>query len=177
MKTFILPFIFSTFIFVTGCTLNAEEFEDTNDNDIKTVHHDKINGIESTPNFVQQSDFLNIDWERKAVKFGHAGIIGNENKSGILGADTPRVNSPQKWMWHLWGVPSNVDLTVVGFHRETQTVHQILTDHWTKGTSGPHNGADAHVPSTVKIPMEGEWAIMLYIDGELFDILIFEINK
>jgi hypothetical protein len=31
----------------------------------------------------------------------------------------------QKLMWHLWDV-DDVDLTVIGFYKETQTVHQIL---------------------------------------------------
>ncbi|GLB61422.1 hypothetical protein [Cytobacillus sp. NCCP-133] len=36
------------------------------------------------PDFVQISDFDNIDWKRKAVEFGDRGIIGNENKSGVM---------------------------------------------------------------------------------------------
>ncbi len=79
-------------------------------------------------------------------------------------------------MWHLWGV-KNVDLTVVGFHRETGTVHQILIDGWTTDAYGPNNDADAHTPSSVKIPKPGEWAIFLYTDGKLFDKLIYEINE
>ncbi|WP_237563725.1 hypothetical protein [Halalkalibacter okhensis] len=79
---------------------------------------------ENIPGFVQESDFSVIDWEKKAVEFGDRGIIGNEKKSGVIGADMPVLNG-QKWMWHLWGV-ENVELTVVGFHKETQTVHQVL---------------------------------------------------
>ena len=128
------------------------------------------------PDFVQVSDFDNIDWERKAVEFGDRGIIGNENKSGVIGAGMPSLNG-QKWMWHLWGV-EDADLTIVGFHKESQTVHQILTNGmgWTIHAYGPNNGADAHTPSSVKIPKKGEWAILLYVDGELFDQLIYDIK-
>lgn len=79
-------------------------------------------------------------------------------------------------MWYLWGVES-VDLTVVGFHKESNTVHKIFIDGWTKPTAGPNNGADAHIPSSLKIPKPGEWLILLYTDGKLFDILVFKINK
>ncbi|GGB41185.1 hypothetical protein GCM10011409_18400 [Lentibacillus populi] len=130
------------------------------------------------PEFVQESDFKQIDWEKKAVEFGERGIIGNENKSGVIGADMPSLNV-QKWMWHLWGIknPGNKKLTIVGFHKETEKVHQILKDSWTTGLAGPNNGADAHTPSSVKIPESGEWAILLYTDDTLFDTLIYQINE
>jgi hypothetical protein len=65
----------------------------------------------------------------------------------------------------------------VGFHRKTQKVYPILIgDSWTLKLMGPNNGADAHSPSSVKIPEKGEWAVLLYIDGKLFDTLIYEIK-
>jgi hypothetical protein len=152
-------------LFVVGCTSDKAV-------DSKAVLPDDI------PNFVQESDFETINWERKAVEFGDRRIIGNENKSGVIGADMPSLN-PQKWMWHLWGIENaeNTKLTVVGFHKESETVHQILMDSWTKGLGGANNGADAHVPSSVKIPESGEWAILLYVDEKLFDILVYEIKE
>lgn len=126
------------------------------------------------PAFVQVSDFDKIDWDRRAVRFGR-NMVGNEDKAGVIGADMPSLH-PQKWMWHLWGV-KDVELTVVAFHRETETVHSILQTGWKTGLSGAVNGADTHTPSTVTIPFPGEWAILLYTDGELFDILVYEINE
>lgn len=132
---------------------------------------------EGVPDFVEESDFEDIDWDKKAVTF-NGNIIGNENKSGVIGADMPSL-SPQKWVWHLWGIenPTKTELTVVGFHKETGTAHQILTTGWTIGLGGENNGADAHAPSSVKIPKSGEWAILLYTDEKLFDILIYDINE
>ncbi|MCR2823633.1 hypothetical protein [Lederbergia panacisoli] len=128
------------------------------------------------PNFVQKSDFEKIDWNQKAVYIDH-NILGNENKSGVIGADMPSVNINQKWMWHLWWTesPKEKMLTVVGFHKETGTVHQILTTDWSIGLGGTNNGADAHIPSSVNFPVAGEWAILLYVDGKLFDILAYNI--
>ena len=44
----------------------------------------------------------------------------------------PSLNG-QKWMWHLCGIENarNTKLTVVRFHKESETVHQILIDGWT----------------------------------------------
>lgn len=129
------------------------------------------------PNFVQQRDFEKIDWNRSAVNLGN-NIMGNENKSGVIGADKPSVGINQKWMWLLWGIenPKETKVTIVGFHRETKTAHQILTAGWTIGLGGENKGADAHSPSSVNLPLSGEWAIILYVDGKIFDILVYNIT-
>ena len=137
----------------------------------------KVMGPNIFPCFVEESDFEKVDWDKKSTTF-NGNIIGNENKSGVIGADMQSLNG-QKWMWHLWGVenPKETKLTVVGFHRETGTVHQILTTGWTIGLGGENNGAEAHAPSSVNIPKAGEWGVLLYINGTLFDKLVYEINE
>lgn len=137
---------------------------------------EEIRFPEGIPDFVKESDFRLIDWEEKAVLFGDSAFVGNENKSGVIGANMPSLNG-QKWMWHLWGVDSLGKLTVVGYHRESQKVQQILTTDWSTPLGGENNGADAHAPSSVKIPEKGEWAILLYVDEQLFDILVLDIQE
>ena len=160
--TVILIMLIGAFV-LTACTSN----ETKNDS----------NTTESIPDFVEESNFEIIDWENKAVLFDD-NIMGNENKSGVIGVDMPSLE-PQKWMWHLWGVnnPTNKKLTVVGFHKESQTIHQITTNGWSIPLAGPNNGADAHTPSNVKVPKPGEWAMFLYVDEELFDILVYDISE
>lgn len=165
MKLKSLGLIFFSMLFmILGCSKN------------ETVES-KLTLPEDIPNFVEESDFEKVDWDKKSKTF-NGNIIGNENKSGVIGADMPSLNG-QKWMWHLWGVenPKETELTVVGFHRETRTVHQILTTGWTIGLGGENNGADAHAPSSVNIPKAGEWAVLLYTNGKLFDKLVYEINE
>lgn len=98
-KTMMLIFL-CLILFVVGCRLDKAV-------DSKTILPDDI------PSFVQEIDFENINWERKVVGFGDRGIIGNENKSGVIGADMPSLNG-QKWMWQLWGIKNaeNTNLTV-----------------------------------------------------------------
>ncbi|MCA1320990.1 hypothetical protein LC085_13795 [Bacillus tianshenii] len=132
-----------------------------------------VNMPEDIPFFVKESDIGLIDWNRTAEPFG-GNLVGNEKKSGVIGMDMPSLEG-QKWMWHLWGTDAN-ELTVVGFHRETKTVHPLLLNgtDWSTELGGENNGADQHIPSSVKVPERGEWAILLYTDGELFDILVYE---
>ena len=143
----------------------------------KKFYGDVVLSVGDIPAFVQTSDLEMINWNRKAVNLSN-NILGNENKSGVIGADMPSININQKWMWHLWGIenPKETELTVVGFHRETGTIHQILTTGWSIGLGGENNGADAHTPSSVNIPTAGEWAILLYVEGKLFDVLVYNIN-
>lgn len=129
------------------------------------------------PDFVQVSDLTSIDWQRKAVAFKDSGMIGNVNKSGVIGMDMPSL-STQKWMWHLWGTEGhNTELTIVGYHKASKDVQPILTNGWSLVLGGPNNGADAHAPSSVKVPKSGEWAILLYTNGEYFDSLIYDIHE
>lgn len=155
-----LLLIVGVLFFLIGCTEKEKE----------------ITFPEGIPDYVKESDFSSIDWEKKAVPFGDSGIVGNENKSGVIGAEMPSLNG-QKWMWHLWDVDNLGELTVVGYHRESNKVHQILTTGWSTQLGGENNGADAHAPSSVKIPEKGEWAILLYVDEQLFDILVFDIKE
>jgi hypothetical protein len=128
------------------------------------------------PDYVKKSDFDKINWDRKASTFGR-NIIGNEHQSGIIGADMPSLTA-QKWMWHLWNTHA-AELTVVGYHRETRTIHPVLNngEGWTIPLGGENNGADVHAPSAVTIPERGEWAFVLYADGKLFDVVVLEIEK
>ncbi|WP_262373532.1 hypothetical protein [Rossellomorea aquimaris] len=131
---------------------------------------------EDIPDFVQKSDFDNINWDRKATEFGR-NMIGNENRSGIIGADMPSLTG-QKWMWHLWDTEAS-ELTVVGYHRESGTVQPVLNngESWSIPLGGENNGADVHAPSSVTIPERGEWAFVLYGDGKLFDVIVLGIEK
>ena len=162
-RMYMMSISLMTLLFITSCT--PEKMVESK--------HVLPEGI---PEFVQESDFDKINWDRKAVEFGDNGMIGNENKSGVIGADMPSLDE-QKWMWHLWGIENTEKLTVVGYHKDSVTVHQMITDRWTMELGGPNNGADAHIPSSVKVPKAGEWAILLYVNEQLFDTLVYDIKE
>lgn len=146
-----------------------------------SLEENKVTIPEDAPEFVKKSDIESINWENKAVKFND-GMIGNKHKVGIIGANQPNTNE-QKWMWHLWGEDiQNATLTVLGYQPESNEIHPILFDHgseqmiWSQKLGPPHNGADVHMPSMVSVPKAGDWALLLYVDGEYFDTVVHEIN-
>ncbi|MGM7703487.1 hypothetical protein ACSVDE_17275 [Pseudalkalibacillus sp. Hm43] len=134
---------------------------------------------EDAPDFVKVEDIEAIDWDRTASEFGDRGMIGNEGKTGIIGADMP-VLEGQKWMWHLWDVSPGEEMTVVGVHKDTKSVEKVLTNpsketYWSLELAGPNNGADVHRPSNVRVSKEGKWAFLVYVNGELHDVVVKEV--
>ncbi|MBM7702151.1 hypothetical protein [Metabacillus iocasae] len=139
------------------------------------VNHSTVESPDNLPNFFNEQDLEKIDWNKQAKILENKNMIGNENKLGVIGANMPSLNG-QKWMWHLWGIQPK-ELTIIGFHKETNTIYPILKDEqWTIEMAGALNGADAHKPSSVEIPQKGEWAFLTYTDGKLFDILVHHIE-
>ena len=63
---------------------------------------------------MKEDDFKQIYWGKKAIKLNR-GMVGNEHKSAVIGADMPSLEG-QKWMWHLWGEDrAYSDVMIVGF--------------------------------------------------------------
>ena len=141
----------------------------------------KLDFPEDIPDFVQKSDFEKIDWDRRVTEFDTGtrdDMVGNENKLGIIGPEL-KPNKVEKWLWHFWGIDKG-ELTVVGYNKDTSKITPVLSDGvWSMNGigGGKIEGADASMPSNVVLPEAGEWALLVYIDGKLFDILVYEIKE
>lgn len=81
-------------------------------------------------------------------------------------------------MWHFWGIDQG-KFTIVGYNQDTSTISPVLSDgSWSRTgvSSGKMNGADASLPSNVELPKAGKWALLVYIDDQLFDTLVMDIK-
>ena len=164
-----MAFIFlSVFFLLVGCST-------------KETVDSKLVLPEELPDFVQKSDFEKVDWNRTVTEFDTGtrdDIVGNKNKIGIIGAEL-KPNKVEKWLWHFWGINQG-ELTVVGYNKDTSKITSVLSDGvWSKDGlgGGKIEGADASLPSNVVLPEAGKWAMLVYIDGKLFDILVYEIKE
>ncbi|MFF5400321.1 hypothetical protein ACFY5J_24105 [Peribacillus butanolivorans] len=164
--------LFLCLFVVSGCTSTKVQ-EPQNQN--------KLSLPEDIPNFVTEKDFEKIDWDRTAIKFdtGTSGdMVGNKNKLGIIGPEL-KPNEVEKWLWHFWGIDKG-ELTIVGYNQDTSNISPVLSDGvWSRtGVGGGKiNGADASLPSNVALPKAGKWALLVYIDGKLFDTLVMDIKE
>lgn len=131
-------------------------------------------------NFVNEKDFEKIDWSRTSTKFNTgegSDMVGNKNKLGIIGPEL-KPNEVQKWLWHFWGADKG-EFTVVGYNKDTSKISPFLSDGaWSRNGigGGKVNGADASMPSNVVLPEAGKWALLVYIDGKLFDTLVIDVK-
>lgn len=107
-------------------------------------------------------------------------MIGEEGKIGFIYDDGEVVrfypNKKQKYMWHIWGKPEEINgtLTVVGTSKETgETVNVIKA----RSIGGPNNGADGHSPSLMTLPSTGLWRLDAYIGEKLFGSIIVEVHE
>lgn len=164
-----MAFIFlSVFFLLVGCSTN------------ETVDS-KLALPEDLPDFVQKNDFEKVDWNRTVTEFDTGtrdDMVGNKNKIGIIGAEL-KPNKVEKWLWHFWGIDQG-ELTVVGYNKDTSKITPVLSDDvWSKDGvgGGKIEGADASFPSNVVLPEVGKWALLVYIDGKLFDILVYEVKE
>lgn len=132
------------------------------------------------PQYVTEKDFEKIDWDKKVTKFAtelRNDMFGNKDKLGIIGPNL-KPNQVEKWLWHFWGIDKG-EVTVVGYNKNTSKITPVFSDGvWTKkGVSGGKiNGADASMPSNVVLSEAGKWAILVYIDDQLFDTLVMDVK-
>jgi hypothetical protein len=156
------------FIVISGCDSTKV------DNESSTLNIPK-----DIPSFVTEKDFEKVDWDRTVTEFDsgtRSDMVGNKNKLGIIGPEL-KPNKVEKWLWHFWGIDKG-EMTIVGYNQNTSNIHPVLSDGvWSRnGVGGKVNGADGSMPSNVVLPEAGKWALLVYIDGELFDTLVMEIR-
>lgn len=170
MKIGFLPaIILICMAFVSGCQSSSVQAPM---NQSITLPHD-------IPDFVDKKDFENINWGQEAAEFNtgtRADMVGNQKKTSVIGSFL--ANGPQKWLWHFWGAEDG-ELTVVGLPENSFEVQPIFqNDAWTMGSiGGSVNGADASLPSTVEFQQAGTWALLVYLDAELFDTIVVDVKK
>ncbi|WP_371018449.1 DUF4871 domain-containing protein [Pseudalkalibacillus sp. JSM 102089] len=103
-------------------------------------------------------------------------MIGEEERIGFIYSDASafKAGEPNKYMWHLWGDEDELDgsLKVIGRHQET---NEEIVVFESDELAGPHNGADAHVPSTMQLPSTGVWELDAYVGEEFFGTIVVEV--
>jgi len=157
-------------IVITGCDLTKVDKESIT-----------ISLPKDIPSFVTEKDFEKVNWNRTVTEFDtgtRSDMIGNKNKLGIIGPEL-KPNKTEKWLWHFWGIEEG-EMTVVGYNKDTSKITPVLSDGvWSKDGvgGGKTEGADASLPSNVVLPEAGKWALLVYIDDKLFDILVYEIKE
>jgi hypothetical protein len=116
-------------------------------------------------------------------------MVGIEGNIGILGPDFI-ADKGNKYMWHFWGTKEELDqkpFRVEAINLKTNEKVKalvIVQDNntqemvWEYDTlpGGPNNGADAHIPSNLKLSTSGLWRLDAYLGGNLKGSIIIDVK-
>lgn len=150
----------------------------------ETITH-SVSVEKEPPVSVDKEIIQNIDWEvSDPFKSSSYIMRGIPEKVGFI--DEPfKKNSAQKYMWHFWGDIPDGKLTVVAIKKGRNDIFPALIVSsfedeqyvWTyESPAGPNNGADAHLPSNMKLNEKGKWALLVYIGDTYFDTIVVEVS-
>lgn len=179
--------LFLSLLLFVGCVSDKDTEKGVDKNETQDVSKNETYDIPSyAKRFVSEADFKQIDWNRMVTKIGSNGqsdILGNPNKVGFISGLGPEIEAKKldKWLWHFYGIEQG-KLTVIGYHQETKKKEPILNNSWTiaeitgSKNTGDSNGADATTVSNVLFSKSGKWALLVYIDEELYDTLVFDVK-
>ncbi|SFJ26832.1 protein of unknown function [Halobacillus dabanensis] len=125
----------------------------------------------------QQQDSREHSDENKTEKFeaGSYTMLGIEEKVGLIYA--PFIaGENQKYMWHFWGEEEELEgeFIVKGKHVDSGETVEVFK---AQSLTGPHNGADASIPSLMSLPESGEWRLNTSIGGEHFGTITVEVKE
>jgi hypothetical protein len=114
---------------------------------------------------------------KKTEKFeaGSYTMLGIENKVGFIFA--PFIaGEDQKYMWHFWGQEEELEgeFVVKGTNVNSGETVDVFR---AQSLGGPHNGADAALPSLMSLPESGEWQLDAIIGGEHFGTITVEVEE
>ncbi|ATO36311.1 DUF4871 domain-containing protein [Geobacillus thermodenitrificans] len=141
-----------------------------------------VSDIEKLPIKIDQNIIERINWEVSPVfQSGNCLMRGVPNKVGFI--DAPfTANQGNKYMWHFWGdsIPEG-KLTIVAVKKGSNDVAPALTvdgkSVWTTSVPGsPNNGADAHIPSNMKLRESGTWALLIYLGNTYWDYVVIDVH-
>ncbi|KIL42259.1 hypothetical protein SD70_01615 [Gordoniibacillus kamchatkensis] len=121
---------------------------------------------------------------------GSSTMVGSQGNIGILGPDFV-AGKGNKYMWHFWGAKEELDKSpfrVEAINLETTEKTKALVAHagtpqeemvweYDMPPAGPNNGADAHIPSSLKIPSGGLWRIDAYLGGKLKGSIVVDVKN
>ena len=99
--------------------------------------------------------------ESEIFKSGGYEMIGEQGKIGFI--------------WHLWGkerLSGKTAFKVIATSKEKEEITIFEGE-----LGGPNNGADAHIPSMLKLPAPGMWKLDAYVEEELFGTIFVKVHE
>ncbi|MBO8155070.1 MAG: hypothetical protein H0Z32_01300 [Bacillaceae bacterium] len=103
-------------------------------------------------------------------------IIGNQHTVGFTGPFPLEAGKGNKYMWFYFGDEQIYDqpVKIKAIKKDTE---KLITLHSGSFFQGAEVSPDSvNMPSILKFPSAGRWKILVYIDGELFERLVVDVE-
>ncbi|OUS68643.1 hypothetical protein B1748_33435 [Paenibacillus sp. MY03] len=98
---------------------------------------------------------------------------GIEGKIGFIDPGFV-ARKPNKYMWHAWGAPSELEgsFEVKAVKQGTQQMISVIEG---LRFGGAINDADASIPSSMALPEPGVWRLLPFVGGRLMESIVVEV--
>ncbi|MDQ0481796.1 DUF4871 domain-containing protein [Guptibacillus hwajinpoensis] len=165
-----------------GCN-DSNEAEESSNNSLPV--DSSMADEKGPPVDVDRKLIQNIDWEVSET-FNSGSFVMRGLPEKVAFIDEPfKENIGNKYMWHFWGDIPDGKLTVLAIKEGSNEIVPALIVSsyederyvWTSiSPAGPNNGADAHLPSNMKLNEKGKWALLVYLGENHVDNIVVEVN-
>ncbi|MCP3027137.1 hypothetical protein [Halobacillus sp. A5] len=98
-------------------------------------------------------------------------MVGEKDKVGFISGSAELLVETNKYMWHVWGEDMEGKSFKVTGKNLGNGDEKTLVD---SELEGPNNKADAHTPSNMTFPSEGDWELEVFADGEQLQTLVIQ---
>ncbi|MGP4060176.1 hypothetical protein [Halobacillus sp. H74] len=166
---------------LVACTSNPNDETSNELNESK-----KENEVQESSNDVQKvgaednwelSSTFNHSVEYENGEEGSYEIVGNKDTVGFTGTFPIKARDSQKYFWFYFGKESIYDkpVEVKAIKKGTMEPVDIISgpsNFYKEAEVSPHS---VNMPSRLKFPSAGIWAILVYIDDELYESIVVEV--
>ncbi|MFE7064503.1 hypothetical protein ACFVAD_20420 [Sutcliffiella sp. NPDC057660] len=159
-----IPLLILISVFLTACT--SEQTKNLNENkQIEHLNEEEHNQNSEIEKWVESAKLIRKTSNEDELVF----LIGDNGKFGIAEYGPFISGQDQKYMWHFWGDKKTFlkPFKVIGVSERTGERKELFSLP-ASTMLAPNNGADHHLPSTLKLSEPGLWKLEAYFGEELF---------
>jgi hypothetical protein len=98
---------------------------------------------------------------------GKVGVMGITDTSFIRG-------KANKYLWFFWGEANQFEGSIKILGNELESDDEVIL-FIANEIYGPHEGANAHLPTMIKIPSSGPWNLSVFINNIFFESIVVNV--
>ena len=167
---------------LVACTSNSNsetsgELKESKEESEVQESTNEIEKVVTEDNWDLSSTF-NHSVEYESGEEGSYEIVGNKDTVGFTGPFPIKEGDSQKYFWFYFGKENIYDKTVEvkAIKKGTEETVDILSGPSTFYEDAKVSPDSVNMPSSLKFPSAGVWKILVFIDNELYESIVVEVE-